>query len=44
MLYEAASKEMIDWASFDPDPPEGAVLQRQGAKLVAVYAAAAGRR
>ena len=44
MLYEAASKEMLDWASFDPAPPEGAVLQRQGAKLLQVSAAAAGRR
>ncbi len=44
LLYEPASKEMIDWASFDANPPEGAVLQRQGAKLVAVSAATAGRR
>jgi len=44
MLYEAASREMIDWASFDPDPPEGLFLQRQGAKLVPLSAAAAGRR
>lgn len=44
LLYEATSKEMIDWASFDPDPPEGAVLQRQGAKLVTASTAPAGRR
>lgn len=33
-LYEHATKETIDSASYDPNPPEGVVLHRQGTKLV----------
>ena len=33
-LYEPAAKATIDSASYDPYPPEGVVLHRQGAKLV----------
>ena len=31
---EQAAKATIDSASYDPYPPEGAVLHRQGAKLI----------
>lgn len=34
-LYEQAAKAAIDSASYDPYPPEGTVLYRQGAKLIA---------
>lgn len=33
-LFEYAIKETIDSASYDPYPPEGTTLYRQGAKLV----------
>lgn len=33
-LYEQVAKATIDSASYDPYPPEGSVLFRQGAKLV----------
>ena len=35
-IYEHAAKETIDSASYDPYPPEGAVLFRQGTKLMPV--------
>jgi hypothetical protein len=35
VLYEVAKKETIDSVSYDPDPPEGVLLLRQGARLVA---------
>ncbi len=39
-LYEQAVKETIDSTSYDPHPPEGVVLQRQGATLVPMYVTA----
>ena len=33
-LYELATKETIDSASYDPYPPEGVVLHRKGTKLI----------
>ena len=33
-LYEHAANVTVDSASYDPFPPEGAVLYRQGARLV----------
>ena len=45
VLYEVAKKETIDSVSYDPDPPEGIVLQRQGSKFAtAPVGAAAGSR
>ena len=34
VLYAEATNEMTDSVSYDPNPPEGVVLWRQGAKLV----------
>ena len=34
LLFKAATKTTVDRASYDPNPPEGAVLIRQGDKLV----------
>jgi hypothetical protein len=34
LLYNERTKTTIDQASYDPWPPEGAVLVRQGAKFV----------
>jgi hypothetical protein len=34
VLYAQATKELTDSVSYDPDPPEGVVLYRQGPKLV----------
>ena len=34
LLFNAAAKLTIDRASYDPNPPEGAALVRQGDKLV----------
>ena len=43
-LYEVAIKQTIDSASYDPNPPEGLVLNRIGAKLVAVPVSVGGFR
>jgi len=43
-MYEPATKETIDSASYDANPPEGVVLHRQGAKLVPAPVAAGGYR
>lgn len=40
MLYNAALRQEIDRASYDPQPPEGQVLVRAGNKLVPVGAPA----
>jgi hypothetical protein len=34
VLYALATKETTDSVSYDPDPPEGVVLWRQGPKLI----------
>jgi hypothetical protein len=34
VLYAQATKELTDSVSYDPNPPEGVVLWRQGPKLV----------
>jgi hypothetical protein len=39
-IYEHATRETIDSASYEAYPPEGAVLHRQGAKLVPIFVAA----
>lgn len=41
LLFYDVKKETIDSASYDPNPPEGVVLVRQGDKLVATVARAA---
>lgn len=41
LLFKAAEKLTIDQASYDPNPPEGVVLVRQGEKLVAALSRAA---
>lgn len=43
-LYEPARKEIIDSASYDPNPPEGVVLIRQGSKLIPASVAAGSDR
>lgn len=40
LLFKEAAKETIDKTSYDPNPPEGAVLVRQGDKLAPVARAA----
>jgi hypothetical protein len=40
-LYKEAVKETIDKATYAPNPPEGAVLVRQGDQLVPGLARAA---
>lgn len=35
LLWQPSDKVTIDEASYDPYPPEGAILQRAGSKLVA---------
>jgi len=40
ILYEVATEATIDSASYEPNPPEGAALVRQGARLIPVQAAA----
>jgi len=41
LLFVESTKTTIDKASYDPDPPEGAVLVRAGDKLVAPVSRAA---
>lgn len=41
MLFNDVRKEIVDKASYDPNPPEGAVLVRLGDKLTANVAARA---
>lgn len=41
LLFKGATKETIDRASYDANPPEGAVLVRQGDRLVPGLARAA---
>ena len=40
LLYKEADKQTIDKASYAPNPPEGAVLVRQGDQLAPVARAA----
>jgi hypothetical protein len=42
-LWIPATKEWVDLTSYDPNPPEGAVLVRSGAKLVPASVAAYSR-
>lgn len=41
LLFKAATKTTIDSASYDPNPPEGIILIRNGDKLVPSVARAA---
>jgi hypothetical protein len=41
LLFKAAATTTIDKASYDRNPPEGAILTRQGDKLVPSFARAA---
>lgn len=41
LLFKAATKTTLDKASYDPNPAEGAILTRQGDKLVSSFARAA---
>jgi hypothetical protein len=43
ILYEVATETAIDTASYDPNPPEDAILLRQGSKLIPAQVAAASR-
>ncbi|MFB3777136.1 MAG: hypothetical protein ACE141_05970 [Bryobacteraceae bacterium] len=44
VLYAVATKETTDSVSYDPDPPEGIVLEREGARFVAARVGAAAHR
>jgi hypothetical protein len=43
VLYALATRDTTDSASYDPNPPEGVVLERQGPKLVPAPAGAGSR-